>query len=441
MSLQRSEKLAYYFALVFAVYMPLHIFLSQSLSLVTGGLEIWKAAKDVVICIAVPFLLFLAYKQGAFKRRFLRWFMIIGGLYALLYALFLLFDKNADTKSAITASVYNTRPLAYALLGHVVASSQNGKVYAKTLLKVMLVICAVVASFGVAQYFLPKDLLTHVGYSVARGVKPFFFIDDKPDFPRVMSTLRDPNSLAAFLTLPILYAAYYLGIKRGKQEWKVLSDARLKILLVVSLVCLVATFSRSGILTVGLGLATLLAAVLKNKKLVFKKYLPYFAAVIIVCVALLGVFRQTYVVQNLLLHADTSTVQEDPNQLRLSFGKQAAEHIKQYPLGSGPGTAGLVAISNPKGGVLTEDYYLQIAYEVGIIGIVLFVALLILLLSELYKSRAQPLALIVFCAGVGIALFGVLNHSWSNESLAFIWWFPAGLALGAGSGVVVKKSR
>ena len=213
MTLQRAEKLAYYFAMALIIYMPLHIFLAQSISSLTGGLEVWKAAKDVILVLAVFPLLFLSYKQGSFKNLFFKRFILLGACYAALYVLFLLFDKNSDTKAAITGAVYNCRILGYFLLGYVVATSQNSNVYVKSLLKTLLIMCLIVASFGVLQYFLPKDFLTHFGYSLQRGVKPMFFIDDKPDFPRVMSTLRDPNSLGAFLALPITYAVYFLYIK------------------------------------------------------------------------------------------------------------------------------------------------------------------------------------------------------------------------------------
>lgn len=266
MSLKTAEKYVYYFAFALTVYMPIHLFLAQSLSSITGGLEVWKAAKDVILVAAVFPLLFLAYKQGAFKSKFFKRFITLGAVYVALYMLFLLFDKDADAKSAITGAVYDTRILGYLLLGYVVASSKNGKAYAKSLLKTALVMCFVVASFGVLQYFLPKDFLTHFGYSLQRGVKPMFFIDDKPDFPRVMSTLRDPNSLAAYLALPISYAVYFLFIKKGKQAWKVLSDAWLKALFAVSLVSLVFTFSRSGLITVLVSLVTLLCIATSNKK-------------------------------------------------------------------------------------------------------------------------------------------------------------------------------
>lgn len=429
MTLHRAEKWAYYFALSLVVYMPLHIFLSQSLSVVTGGLEIWKAAKDVILVLAVFPLLLLAFKQGAFKNKFFRIFMYLGAAYVALYMLFLLFDKNAHTQSAITGSVYNTRLLGYFLLGWVVASAKEGAHYARTLVKMTLIMCAVVATFGVLQYFLPKDILTHVGYSVERGVKPNFFIDDKPDFPRVMSTLRDPNSLGAYLAFPIVYAVYFLFINRAKNEWRVVGRRFLQYLLAICAVCLVLTFSRSGGITVVTSIIALLLVTTKNKTAHAKRLLPFALVGLVLVGGLYFVFKDSYVVKNLVFHADESSAELDPNELRLSFGKQAVQHIQKYPFGEGPGTAGLVAISNPNGGVLTENYYLQIAYEVGVVGLVLFVAVSGIAVYMLYKASGNnSFALVVLCSGVGIAAFGMLNHSWSNESLAFVWWFPAGLA-------------
>lgn len=426
MSKKTVELAVFYYAAALVAYMPVHIFLSQWLSTYTGGLEVWKAAKDVVLVLSVFPLLYIAYRQGSFKDKFFKRLIGLGVIYVTLYALFLLFDKNADTKSAIIGSVYNTRLLGCFLLGWAVAKSENGKVYTKKLLQLALIMCGVVASFGVVQYFLPKDFLTHFGYSVARGVKPIFYIDDKPDFPRVMSTLRDPNSLGAFLALPITYSFLFLFVKKGKQTHKVFSDRWLKILLAVSVICLVFTFSRSGLVTVFASLAALLVVSIKNKKEVIKKYAPLAVITLVISALLLFVSRNTYTVQNLIMHADKSTVQEDPNELRLSLGKKVAEHIKNFPFGEGPGTAGLVSINNPKGTQLTENYYLQIAYEVGLLGLAIFLAIYGLILFRLYKNGTQTTA-VLFSTGLGILVFGLLNHSWSNEALALQWWILAGV--------------
>src|SRR5580704_6681625 len=47
--MQTVRRIPYYGSLLLLAYMPFHVFLSQSLSLLTGGLDEWKIAKDVLL--------------------------------------------------------------------------------------------------------------------------------------------------------------------------------------------------------------------------------------------------------------------------------------------------------------------------------------------------------------------------------------------------------
>lgn len=101
------------------------------------------------------------------------------------------------------------------------------------------------------------------------------------------------------------------------------------------------------------------------------------------------------------------------------------------PAGYGPGTAGLTSIRNQEQGtVLNENYYLQIAYEVGVIGLLLFLTILVMVTVYLWRQSAQiPVALALLASFAGLALTNVLVHIWSNEAVAYSWWGLAGLVL------------
>ncbi len=421
-------------SLIFIIYMPLHVFIVQSASLLTGGLGSWKAGKDILLFLLVPALLYLSYRRGLFKNKTFRLLIILGGVYAFLHLLFVLFDRNDDLYSAIVGSVYNTRLLAYLLLGYVVGSAKQGEKYLKYLLTATVLIATAVALFGVAQYFLPHDMLTHVGYSLDRGVKPLFFIDDKPDFPRVMSTLKDPNSLGAYLILPILLTGYAL-INKKVNEQLFARPFRRKVLVGMTGIMLLAlflTFSRGAVLGLILGTATMLALTTGKKVLTLARtHWGLVVATLFIIPCLLFMFRNTYVFQNLFFHADKSTVLEDPNELRITLTKSVVDDIWSTPLGHGPGTAGLVSINNPKGGVLTENYYLQIAYEVGWLGIALFVAILYLIFKHLLRtSYSSPITAIMLSSMIGYLFISLLIHLWSNESVALQFWLLSGAMLG-----------
>ncbi len=79
-----------------------------------------------------------------------------------------------------------------------------------------------------------------------------------------------------------------------------------------------------------------------------KKYAIVLVALFAVIVGFGYMARDTYVVQNLVFHADEQTLETDPNELRVEFAKKVSEEVAETPLGHGPGTAGIVSINNPK---------------------------------------------------------------------------------------------
>ncbi len=428
MNRARVEKFSYWLTLILIVYMPLHIFLSQSLSTLTGSLEVWKAAKDVLLVLWVPFALYAAYLQGAFHNSFFKKFLYIGGAYTILYALFLLLQQNPDTKTAIIGSVYNTRLLGYFLLGYVVAGSIRGKTESSTVIKVTLATCVLVASFGVMQYFLPKDFLTHFGYSIERGVKPIFYINEDPRFTRIMSTLRDPNSLGAYLLFPLLYLGSRLGSVRHISR----KHVAIMCVLLCSFYLTLSRASWAGALVSAIVFAVYSIGAHRLAMLV-KKYAIFVVGLVVVLSGCLYVGRNsTYVRQDLLRINDTNkeVQQLNSDEYHVKFIKDGVKSIAKKPFGYGPGTAGIVSIQNKNGSFLTENYYIQIGHEVGVIGLMLFIWLLAIIMRALYYSRGT-FCRVLFAIGVSYILMSFVMHLWSNEAVALQWWLLSGLALGA----------
>ena len=434
----KIDKFLFYVAMAFVIYMPLHVLIVQWFSLATGGIEVWKAAKDIIIVILVPILLFVSYKKGLFQDKTFRWLALLATLYALLHLFFVAFDLNDDTYSAIVGSVFNIRLMGFLLLGLVVGNMKEGQKYLKYLLTASVLIATAVAAFGVAQYFLPPDLLTNVGYSLERGVKPLFFIDDRPELPRVMSTLKDPNSLGAYLILPILITGLALIKNKLQSQFFIRNFRRevLAVMLVIQLTALVLSFSRGALLGLIISGGVVFALLYGHKALqVVKKY--WYVALALSLLVPFSIFlaRDSALVQDYVFHAAVSTDQADPNQKRIQLQEEAIEDILQEPEGYGPGSAGLVSISNPQGGLLTENYYLQIAYEVGWLGLTLFMAIIGLLIYKLQKasnllSENRATAVVLLASLAGYLFYSLLIHLWSNEAVALQWWLLSGVAVG-----------
>jgi O-antigen ligase len=77
-----------------------------------------------------------------------------------------------------------------------------------------------------------------------------------------------------------------------------------------------------------------------------------------------------------------------------------------------------------------ENYFLQIGQETGWPGLTLFIMLLAAVAGALWRRRSSPLSLMLLASFVGLNLVALVSHSWTDDTLAYLWWGLAGLAVG-----------
>jgi O-antigen ligase len=247
-----------------------------------------------------------------------------------------------------------------------------------------------------------------------------------------MATLRDPNSFGSYLILiGSLVAALWLKVRN--RDLKIMFGGAG---LLVGL-SLLFTFSRSawiGAIVAG-GVFGVLYE-LRNHSIyeTIRAQRTWIVVALVSVLLLVGgmvAAKDSYFVQNVIFHADEATVLEDPNELRLRFWSESLQSAREQPLGHGPGTAGLASIRNDaQGTVLNENYYLQILHEVGVIGLLLFLAIIAVtgwLLYGTFVRTDNLVALALLAALAGLAVTNFLVHIWSNEAVAYTFWALAGL--------------
>src|SRR6266511_6229297 len=222
--MQILKRIPFFGCIVLLAYMPFHVFLSKSLSLLTGGLEEWKIAKDLLLLALVLFTICLVFWQGKATRTF-KTLLGLATVYGLLHIG--LWETHPDLykRAAELGIIYNMRLPLFAVLGLGAYLAYPVKFAFSSVTTLLLVISTIVAGLGLLQYFLPNDILTHVGYSINRGVLPSFSIDSNPLFPRIMSTLREPNALGAYLILPTTVLSLLLFAARDRSKRLLLGGA------------------------------------------------------------------------------------------------------------------------------------------------------------------------------------------------------------------------
>jgi hypothetical protein len=191
-------------------------------------------------------------------------------------------------------------------------------------------------------------------------------------------------------------------------------------------------FSYSRGAWIGLALSLLTLAALGFK---WDKRLQLWAGGIICVLIVLaaGLFvglRNNTSFQDAIFHTSTnSSIKVSSNQNHLSALKQGLSDAVHQPLGRGPGTAGPASVYNDHTVRIPENYFVQIAEEIGWLGLVVFLLIYWLVARWLYAARKNPLALGLFAALVGITFINLVSLAWSDNTLSYLWWGLAGVVL------------
>ena len=289
--------------------------------------------------------------------------------------------------------------------------------------KAVLLPAALVISFGLLQAtVLPKNVLSHIGYSKATIV-PYQTVDNQPDFVRVQSTLRGPNPLGAYLVVIscLIVSIALSSAKKQRGYWLIFGLACAYVLFV--------TYSRSAMVGLIISIGVLIAVY-------ERRYLTRKIIVVLLCLGVVsaGAFlslSNNYQVQNIFFHSsDSSGSRVSSNAARVSAISGGLKDITSHPLGGGVGSAGPASLRNLKNPPkIAESYFIQIGQEVGIIGLISFVVVNMLLIIRLYKQKDDPLVRALLASLIGLIFVNLVSHAWADDTLAYVWWGLAGIAL------------
>lgn len=231
-------------------------------------------------------------------------------------------------------------------------------------------ISGIVILLGFLQFFIIPDIAK---YSTEGGWDPHT--------GRLLGTWLDPNYLAGFLgfLLPISIAKWYQPPKSPYQGTVKISRKFLALLIILALVALFLTFSRSGYLAAGFGLFIFFF---------FKDWKIILLAIIIATIGIFSSERATKRVDELwgtftsIIFQDTAEI--DPTaKLRIqNWGKSYSLFEKNKIAGIGYNTYRYVAAEE---GIVDESYFsaggadsthLTVLVTTGIVGFLLYLAFL-----------------------------------------------------------------
>lgn len=395
---QRNHNSIFYLLCFLFAFLP---FSSWLVSL--SGLAWISLIRDVVIILMIV-LLFVGKKIKPNNK-----IIFSIALLFVLWGLASFFWREASVSQWLKGFRFTFMPIILFL----VLLATNYKEKEKAILsKVLLFSSGIIIIFSLLELFGIKIPLT-TSFS-GPGALESNHVVGKLDVSRLGSVLAGPNALGLYL---LALTGYFLGsfgfLKKVNYLWIVYAGF------------LVLTFSRSAI--VGLLVMILLAFFL-----LVKEKMNWLMGVI--CVMLLSVI---FLSGGIFLYRNDQTkdyfTHSDSTSLRIEQYKRVWDSRGEIGLlGRGSGTAGPSSQLRLDGGEnhWTENIYLDIFEELGLIGLILFIILIksIAIIAWKNKDRSEgKTALMVILA---FALAGLFINIYTGQAGLYLLILIAGLALG-----------
>lgn len=413
------EQILYGGIIALIVAMPFHAFLTIYFdNLLHSGhaLQAWKEV--IIIALAIIAAIYLLNKKESRPKLDKLNYIVVA---IIILALAISLIRFGSLSALIFGLKTDLMPLVVFVLAQIVASRfDDAKVYSLVVWPAFIVsLLAILQALAI-----PPDFLAGLGYN-SSTIIPAQYVDSTTMVVRAFSTLGGPNQLGAYLILPVTLVTAKLVNK---------FDGKKFVILATLLVGLYLTYSRSAWLGAALAiLTTVIVGVGKKTRLKFLIGLGVAGIIGLLFIASRNFCDPNNTIQYYLLHGScTNNLLKGSDQIRLTSLKSGLEAAYHNPLGKGLGTAGPASYHAIRS-LITENWYLQIAIELGLAGLILFVAFFtvnaIALLKDSLDSK-NIASLSLFASIIGLAGTNMFLHSFGDSTLAIILFAMLGIQHG-----------
>jgi len=338
---------------------------------------------------------------------------------AFLFLLILISLFSMINSIKISSSIGGMQKLFKGLfLFFIIVETINDRKKLRRIIWAALFGLSLVSVDGVFQYLTGKDFIR--GYKLGIG----FRYPGQAGLRRLSASMHNPNDFASYLItvipLVISLALYYF---RGKKK------LLLGLLGLIAFFCVFQTYYRGAIL--GFAIVAILFSIIKKDKR-------------IAIALLILIFTMPFLLPKPILYWMVS----NPNFYdffieeggRRWHWQAAINMIKAHPfLGIGTNTFSInydryKIATDPLSGFYAHNAYLHVAAEIGLIGLIIFIAMIIAAIRNWWINYKRintldlgAISLGIFGSFIGYLAAGLLESNLQYSNLAVLFWSILGL--------------
>lgn len=420
----RTGRLLWLGCAVILIGVPFHAFFTAWFASRFGYFDLIRLWKEFILLAMSLSCVYQVVRHPALRKdikvdRLSSVIILFIGFFAVMAVAGVL-AGDVSLKAALYGLIIDTRPFLF-LMVLMVAGRLSP--LPKHRWRWILIPAVVVVVFGLMQLFvLPANFLSHFGYG-AHTLSAFQPVDNKPDIARVQSTLRGPNPLGAYL-VPVIMT--FIALAAVSKKRRVVAY----VLIAGALVVLFGSYSRSAAIGLILGVFSFIYWSIRSVK-VKRLFLIVTASALLVGGGLVYMLRNNDTFQNIAFHTDEkSTSAVSSNTARFSAIRNGVNDVVRHPLGSGVGSAGPASIRNTRSAArISENFYLQIGQEAGVLGLFIFLMILWLIIHALYVKRSDVYVRAALASLIGLLFINFVSHAWADDTLAYVSFALIGFAI------------
>ena len=416
-SKSKLNLIVYYFFALLIIFLPLQRLIEQILLFrfhFPSSLAFWTThfyEPIIIIVLAIELLLivdpWVKPENDRKKTRVIVSVVVMLIMISILSA-FLLSPSISRGLEGVRFSIFFLLTFLAGYLSDFKSDQRN------KLLNVYLMMAFIIALWAILERFLPVNYLMKL-----KLIDPdscFGYGTHRVDaIWQSVTGIGGPNQLGSYL-LPAIFISISQISKLKPPTYNSKLKMYLNILIIFGITAVVLSFSRSAWAGLYAGFLVYLILFIKNIKLQIA------GLAILIVIAALGLNYYLDQPNDILTHGASSESHQSAFELSVTEIKNRFEAPVKLIFGSGIGTAGPAALKYGDGFV-SESWYLQLALELGILGLVLWLILIALLLADLYKKNQG-----LFLGLIAVSVTAVFLHTFAdNPALSITLFLLIGL--------------